>query len=64
MFEIFSQTQGCHILEKSWIFFAVPGRSLNFVYTSWKVFENLWEVSHALPGQNSEANFFTNKHIK
>jgi len=33
----------CHILEKSWIFLL-----------SWKVLENIWKVSRASPGQNSE----------
>ena len=32
-------------------FFSCPGKSLNFVYKSWKIFERF---SHALPGQNSE----------
>jgi len=55
--------QGCHILE-SLGFFCCPGKSLNFVYMSWKVLENIWEVFRALPGQNSEATFFNNKHKK
>jgi len=41
-----SYLQGCHILEKSWIFLL-----------SWKVLENIWEVSRASPGQNSEATY-------
>jgi len=45
-------SQGCHILEKSWIFLL-----------SWKVLENIWEVFRASPGQNSKATFF-NKHKK
>jgi len=39
-------------------FFCCPGKSLNFVYKSWKVLENIWEVSRALPGQNSKSTFF------
>jgi len=31
---------------------------------SWKVLENIWEVSRASPGQNSKAIFFNNKHKK
>ena len=49
--------QGCHILEKLWKvldFFCCPGKSLNFVYKSWKIFENFF---NDLPGQNM--NFFT-----
>ena len=40
-------TQGCHILEKSWKvldFFCCPGKSLNFVCKSWKVLENVYRV--------------------
>jgi len=43
-------------------FFCCPGKSLNFVYKSWKVFENIWEISIASLGQNSKATFF--KHRK
>ena len=45
--------QGCHVLEKSWIFFAVlesSWKSLNFVYKSWKIFG---KFSRDLPGQNA-----------
>jgi len=45
-------------------FFCCPGKSLNCVYTSWKVLENIWEVSRASPGQNSKATFFNKKHKK
>ena len=41
--------QGCHVLEKSWIFFCCPGKFLNFVYKSWKVFG---KFSRDLPEQN------------
>jgi len=37
---------------------------LNFLYKSWKILENIWEVSRASPGQNSEATFFNNNHRK
>jgi len=40
-----------------------PGKSWIFLL-SWKVLENIWEVSRASPGQNSEATFFNNKHKK
>jgi len=33
---------------------------LNFVFKFWKVLENIWEVSRASPGQNSEVSFFNN----
>jgi len=39
-------------------FFCCSGKSLNFVYKSWKVLENIWEVSHALLGQNIKGNYF------
>jgi len=31
-------------------FFCCLGKSWNFVYKSWKVLENIWEVSRASPG--------------
>jgi len=43
-------------------FFCCPGKSWNFVYKSWKVLENIWEISRASSGQNSKATFFNNKH--
>jgi len=39
------------------LFFCYPGKSLNFVYKSWEVLENIWEVSHASLEQNSEATY-------
>jgi len=33
-----------------------PGKVLDFLL-SWKVLENIWEISRASPGQNSEATF-------
>jgi len=39
--------QGCHILEKSWIFLL-----------SWKVLENIWVVSRVSPGQYNKTTFF------
>jgi len=44
--------------------FLLSWKVLEFAYKSWKALENIWEVSHASPGQNSEATFFNNKHKK
>jgi len=44
-----------------------PGKVLEsprFFLLSWKVLENIWEVSCASPGQNGKATFFNNKHKK
>jgi len=38
-------------------FFCCFGKSLNFVYKSWKVLENIWEVFRASPRQPSEATY-------
>jgi len=54
--------QGCHIL-KSPGFLSCPGKSLNFVCKSWKVLENIWEVSCASPGQNSKVTCFEHKKL-
>jgi len=53
---LFCENQGCHILEKSWIFL--------LSWKSWKVLENIWVIFRASPGQNSKATFFNNKHKK